>query len=62
MIGGDQTMTNTRRQFVVGDDVLDALLLHGRATATVEFDNRTEHIELIIDEDGDGIDALYRDQ
>jgi len=53
-------MTNTIRRFVVGSDVLDALLLQGRATATIEFDDRDEHIELVVDEDRDGVDAFYR--
>jgi len=55
-------MTNTIRRFIVGDDVLDALLLQGRASATIEFDDRDEHIELVVDDNHDGVDAIYEDR
>lgn len=55
-------MTNTIRRFILGDDVLDALLLQGRATATVEFETHTEHVEFIIDETTDGMNAIYQDR
>jgi len=55
-------MTNTTRRFVIGDGILDALLLQGHATATVEFGTQTEHIEFVLDEQTTGIDAIYRDQ
>jgi hypothetical protein len=55
-------MTDTTRRFVVGEDILDALLLQGYATATVEFQTQTEQIEIVLDEQTTGLDAIYRDQ
>lgn len=39
----------------VSESVLDAPLLQDRASATIEFDSHTEHIELVVDSRQDGM-------
>jgi len=53
---------NTIRRFTVGDDFVDALLLRGRASAKIEFDNHIEFIEVIVDNDQSGVNAIYKDR
>ncbi|WP_302083308.1 hypothetical protein [Salinibaculum rarum] len=54
---------DTVRRFTINEDIIDALLIHGRASARIEFDNRTEFVELVLTDDQNAaMNAIYRDR